>query len=322
MQRVLSKDLWTEVRKQARASSSRKGAIAYVTRDLVGFRKGNTLVVDASDFAIRNGETNARLLRKLHKKGVLLYHCADLHAKVLLLDDVAIISSGNMSSSSQRRMVEAALISDHGSVVAGVASLIEQLIEQSSPLDQEKIAQLCKIKVTRRGKWNGARSKGHGRRARITRLGNRTWIVGVHELKPDPNPEEQRLIDRATRSLRDQLSASDDDFSWIRWGVRGHFARRCRTGDLLIQIWRSANAKRPSKVWKAVPVLLKQPTKRWTRFYVAEPSGSRPEITWGQFKRLLQELGYPRQVKAGSVHLVEPDVADTIGRKWSAAAKR
>jgi hypothetical protein len=91
---------------------------------------------------------------------------------------------------------------------------------------------------------------------------------------------------------------------------------------LLIQVWRSTNAKRPSEVVKAVPVLRKQPTKRWTRFYVAEPSGSHPAITWGQFKRLLREVGYPRQVKAGSVQLVEPDLADTISSKWNSAAKR
>ena len=69
MQRVLSKDLWTEVRKRARTSKSRKCAIAYATRDLVGFRRGDVLIVDASVLAIRNGETDARLLRKLHNRG-------------------------------------------------------------------------------------------------------------------------------------------------------------------------------------------------------------------------------------------------------------
>ncbi len=113
MQRVLGKDLWAEARKQARASKSRKTAIAYVTRDLIGFRKGDTLVVDASTLAIKNGETDARLLQKLQKKGVQLYDCTDLHAKILLLNDKAIIGSGNMSSSSESRMVEAALMSDH-----------------------------------------------------------------------------------------------------------------------------------------------------------------------------------------------------------------
>jgi hypothetical protein len=87
MQRVLSEELWPEIRKRSRTSKLRKAAIAYATRDLVGFRTGDTLVVDASPLAIKNGETDAPLLRKLHKKGVQLYDCADLHAKILLLDD-------------------------------------------------------------------------------------------------------------------------------------------------------------------------------------------------------------------------------------------
>jgi hypothetical protein len=140
----------------------------------------------------------------------------------------------------------------------------------------------------------------------------------LHEIRQDPKPEEQRLIDRAKRILQEELGVSDDDFSWIKWGVRGRLARECRMGDLLIQICRPAKAKRPSEVLKAVPVLLKQPTKRWTRFYVAEPIGRFPEISWGQFQRL---VGYPRQVKAGSVQLVEPDLADTISGKWNAAAR-
>jgi hypothetical protein len=72
------------------------------------------LIVDASRRAVENGETDAPLLRKLHRNGVQLYDCADLHAKILLLDDVAVISSGNMSANSENRMVEAALISDLG----------------------------------------------------------------------------------------------------------------------------------------------------------------------------------------------------------------
>ncbi len=92
-------------------------------------------------------------------------------------------------------MVEAALISDHGNVVAGVASLIEQLVKQSAPLDKKRIAQLCKINVIRRGGRIGARLRR--RKTPIARLGNQTWIVGVHELKHDARPAEQRLIDRA-----------------------------------------------------------------------------------------------------------------------------
>jgi hypothetical protein len=319
MQRVLSNDLWTEVRRRARASKSRKAAIAYATRDLVGFRNGDKLVVDASVLAIRNGETDAKLLRKLHKEGVQLYDCVDLHAKILVLDDVAIIGSGNMSSSSELRMVEAALISNQDSVVAGVASLIEQVIKQSTRLTGKRIAELCKIEVVRRGGWKGGSRKT--RATRIPKLGNRTWIVGVHEVNQDPKPQEQKLIDDAIRSLQERVGVDDDDITWIRWGVRGRFARECRGGDLLIQIWRSSTAKRPSEVLKAAPVLLKQRTRNWTRFYVAEPLGRAPKMTWGQFKRLLGDVGYPRQVKAGSVQVVDSHLADAITRKWYSAAR-
>ncbi len=48
MQKVLSTDLWKTVNLQARKSRQRKAAIAYVTRELVGFRRDDVLVVDAS----------------------------------------------------------------------------------------------------------------------------------------------------------------------------------------------------------------------------------------------------------------------------------
>jgi len=316
MQRVLSKDLWTEIKDHACASKSRKAAIAYVTQDLVGFREGDTLVVDASAAAIKNGETHAPLLQRLHKKGVQLYDCANLHAKTLLLDDVAIISSGNMSTSSQTRMVEAALITDHASVVAGVASLIEQLKKQSKQLDGRQIAQLRKIKVTRRNGWNGGRLERH--KPRIAELGNRTWIVDVEEIIP--SPEEERVIGRAKRSLQQQLNIADDDFNWIKWTRRDRFARECREGDLLIWIWSSHSAKRPSVVIKPVPVLLKQ-TKPWAAFCLSEPSGRSSKMTWGRFQRLLKEVRYPRRIKAGSVQLVDDHIAETISRKWNSAAR-
>ena len=320
MQRVLSSDLWKAIRAQAQKARRRRAAIAYVTRDLVGFRKADVLVVDASEHAIACGDTDAKLLRRLQrKKGVLLYHCADLHAKVLQLDDVAVISSGNMSTSSSSGLVEAAVMTDHNSVVSGVASLIEQLVRQSTALDGARIARLCRIKVVRRG------GRGPGRRKkRVTKLaplGNRTWLVGVHQLVRDPPPDEQRMIDRATKTLRARAEGRDDDPNWVRWGPRGLLPRDCREGDSLIQIWRSSGAKRPSAVLRVAPVLLKQKAKRWTRFYLGDATGRYPEVKWGSFKRLLKKFGYGRRVSANIVHLLEPDMADAIARNWTATAR-
>lgn len=74
MQKVLSNGLWKVVRAQARKAKRCQAAIAYVTQDLIGLKKGDVLVSDASNRAISSGETDARLLRTLGKRGVRLYH--------------------------------------------------------------------------------------------------------------------------------------------------------------------------------------------------------------------------------------------------------
>lgn len=91
MQRVLSHRLWQTIKHVATKSKCRKAAVAFVTRDLIGFRKDDVLVVDASKATVRAGETDARLLTSLHRRGVKLHSCPGLHAKVLLLDGAAVI---------------------------------------------------------------------------------------------------------------------------------------------------------------------------------------------------------------------------------------
>lgn len=317
MQRVLSSDLWLEVAKQGKRARRRQVAIAYVTQDFVGLREGDTLLTDASPFAIKCGETNAVLLRKLHRAGVAVYDCPNLHAKLLLLDSVAIVGSANMSSSSAKVLVEAAVLSDEASVVAGVASLIEQLRRRSRRLTPSRLDALYRIEVIRRGR---PPARGARRMPKMPRLGNRTWLVGIRALTRDPSPVEQRAIDTATEKLRGHFDDGEEP-DWIRWRGKGPFTRESRSGDSFIQIWRSANAKRPSSVYRATPVLLKQQRKTWTRFYLRDPEGTGAFMSWGRFQRLLKDVGYARKVAPGSVHLLPPEIAKEINRKWASAAR-
>lgn len=314
MQRVLSSELWPEVARRAKRAGRRLVAIAYVTQDFIGLRQGDALLTDASPFAIKCGETNAVLLRKLHRAGVAVYDCPNLHAKVLLLDSVAIVGSANMSSSSAKGLVEAAVLSDEASVVSGVASLIEQLRRRSSRLTASRLDALCRIEVIRRGRSPVRVAR---RMPKMTRLGSRTWLVGVRELTRDPNPIEQSAIDTAAEKLRGHFDDGEEP-DWIRWRGKGLFTRASRNGDSIIQIWRSANAKRPSKVYRATPVLLKQRRRTWTRFYLRTPEAF---MTWGRFQKLLKEVGYARKVAPGSAHLLPPEIATELDRKWASAAR-
>jgi hypothetical protein len=313
MQHVLSCDLWKSVTALSKKAKHRQGAIAYVTEDYLNLRSGDVLIVDASEATIRSGGTDARLLHDLHQRGVVLYNCADLHAKVMLLDDIAVVGSANMSQSSGS-MVEAAIITDQSSIVSGVASFIEQLKRARYRLTAPMIAELCKIEAVRRGGFGGTQQ---GKRKNpIKRLGNQTWLVGVSEIVRQSDAQEQRRIAHAA----DKLETEVDKLSWLRWKADSRFARECRQGDQLIQIWKRAGAKRLI-VYPSVRVLLKQKSATHTRFYLGEPSTRYSELPWGRFKQILSDLAYPKKVGPSIAQLVHPEMAHAIEKAWRLATE-
>ena len=151
MIRLLSSDLWKHLRKVGSRSRQRMAAVAYLT-DTSGirFRRGDTLVVDASDGAIRSGETSKTALDLLARRGVHLYSYAGLHAKVFLLDRVAIVGSSNVSTLSRTHLLEAAVLTDQPTVTSQVRAFIEALQNRSLPIDDRFLRRIRSLPVDRR----------------------------------------------------------------------------------------------------------------------------------------------------------------------------
>jgi len=188
LNQVLTDKIWREVAKRVRLAPTRKAAIAYITTDDIGFRAGDVLITDASERAIRSGQTDAKLLRKLHDEGVIIYNREGLHSKVALFGRHAIVGSANMSGSD---LIEASVITDNPVIASGVAAFIEMLSTKRSRLDAARIAELCAIKVIRTGL-----PKGRRKRNPVRQIGKSTWIVSVRELKSKPSERQQKRIDR------------------------------------------------------------------------------------------------------------------------------
>jgi hypothetical protein len=149
---VTLRDLWPQLGRLARKAKHRMAAVAYVTRAAeVRFGAGDILVVDASDQAIKSGVTAAVILRTAHRRGARLFSCPGLHAKVLLLGNVAVVGSANISATSVNKKIEAALITDDHATTSTVRSLIVQLANQSDEIDDTFLRRIGKIKVSR--KW-------------------------------------------------------------------------------------------------------------------------------------------------------------------------
>jgi hypothetical protein len=307
--RILTTEIWHEAKKLARTASSRKLAVAYVTADHVGLRTGDVLVTDASPRSIKSGQTDAKLLAKLHKAGVAIHSREGLHSKVMLIGKYAVVGSANMSGSG---LTEAAVLSDEPTIRSGVASFIAQLCTKKSRLDGEDIAALCKIEVVRTGWPKGMPKKP----IRIPRLGNATWIVGVYDLKRDPAEDEQKRIDRATSDINERLGAAAEEYDWIRWGKKGRFAKECRVGDTLIHVY-NPKSGRGRTITRRRAVVLKRTEPNWIRIYLSEETRDSHEVNWSRFQRILRAADYPRKVQPGSVQRLEPEMARTVDRKWA-----
>lgn len=319
MQRVLSNQLWRKINAAAIKAKRRQAAIAYVTSDLIGFKRGDLLIVDASEGIIRSGGTNAKLLSKLAAKGVVLHTCPGLHAKVLLMDDVAVIGSGNMSASSESALVEAAIMTDANSVVGGVASFIEQLKHATTRLDGKTLHTLSKIKVVKHGFGPGKKGVKH-KKPRISELGTRTWLIGVAEMDRELKALEQKLTDQSQAKLAKELKTDEDSIEWIRWTGKGSFPSKCQQGDQVIQIWRNSSTnKRPSVVLGPTPLLLKDRVGASTFVFLKSAQGKKSEIKWGAFKKLMKQLGYRRRFGPGSAVILDPDLATSIAHNWNSA---
>lgn len=134
MLKVLSNDLWAVIAIKSKKVVTRRAAIAYVGNfPPITFKNGDVLVVDASDESIKTGRTSAKTLSAFHKAGVELWSRAKLHAKVMLLDDWAVIGSANASQQSKTTYTEAAIITDR----PDVASQVEQFIDGLAPTQRQ-----------------------------------------------------------------------------------------------------------------------------------------------------------------------------------------
>lgn len=313
MQKLLHDELWRQLGKLARRSASRRAAIAYVTEDHLGLQDGDRLIVDASVLAVRSGETNAKLLLQLHRRGVEIYSRRGLHAKMILLEDKAFIGSANMSKSSANRLDEAGILTDHSGTVAAVQRLLADWAPEGTSLTEQRLKSLAELPVSRR---RSPAAIGGSRTTKPEAMGGRVWVVGVKELRDDAFPdEEERLqkgLERAARKRRYRRGRLE----WIRWAGDSGFGVKCRGGDIVFQIQKSLDRKRLYVLRPMTVVLVdKEPTCR--RIHL-EPYPGRmvDEMTVLQFQKLLADLGVKRPVGGGSSRILPGDVGDGAVQAW------
>lgn len=153
---ILSANLWSRLEVISEESTFCRAAVAYIScADYIKFRKGDLLIVNASNHAIGSGATSALVLEKLLHDGIDLYSNDTLHAKILLFNEFIYLGSANISNNSRNNLIETGVIFDYKNnplVFEEVQSILIsiQKDERTKKLTKENIDELKNITIERR----------------------------------------------------------------------------------------------------------------------------------------------------------------------------
>lgn len=324
MNKLISSELWTEINRLAKKSKVKLVAVAYVTSDnIIRFKEGDLFIVDASDQAIRSGQTSAPLLKRAFEGGVDLYSCPNLHAKVMLLDGVAVVGSANISQSSERSLIEVALLTDNPAVVSATRNFLQKLQDHSTLIDQSFIRRISSLEVVRSAGRRFYLSKKP--RLKIKLNTPRTWLVSVTWMDEGRYEKEIPYAEKGAEEAEKLLNKPSSEVGWIRFTKdRSRFVKEAKAGDSVIQISsKSMKSRKPDTVYFHTPILLRQKEPNCTRFFFEHPTNAeRTTLTWGQFTKLAKRIGLPFKVGRHTTRLLPEEYSEALVALWKESKKR
>lgn len=318
MTRFVANDIWKVVEKKAKNPGRRRAAIAYVTRDLpLNLHNGDVLITDASKNAIASGQTSATLLRALFDRGVELFSYSGLHAKLIVIDNTAIVSSANLSGHSiDGTLVEAGVVTDHPGTLSGALSFIEQLKHLSQKLTEKRIKTLELIPVVRNGGWPHGRSSTKGR-PNVARNSS-SWIASIHEWTTGFEDGDEAEINEGLAQATELMADPRSEACWVCYNKKSRFAQHVLPGDTVVWLWRTKpSSKRPEFVFRHSSILLSKVGKRHTWLYYEEPvHAQKQRMKWGVFRRLCGHIGLPYQVGVNTERKLPEQYSNGLHDLW------
>ena len=318
MIQFLTTGLWKSIATESKRAKVKRAAIAFVTRDApLSLTEGDTLIVNASDTAIGSGQTSAAILRKLNKRGVQLFSYPGLHAKTMVLDRTAYISSGNLSDSSVTNLLEAGVRTDHPDVVSSAIGFIEDLALHAIPISPKFLDRISKIPVKITGFAHGANA---GRKLPKYKRDPITWLLGVHDIDEPKDPAEIKRVERGAEKATEFLSNPKSTVSWIRYGKRYRVAKDAVRKDNIVMIWSETYKGPPELVYHHAPVLLNQHEPNCNRiFYEHFPNAERKALPWKKFMALVKRVGLPDNISKNTSRALDSDISGALHQLWEQA---
>ncbi len=318
MLKVLSSGLWKVVGKKARLAGQRSAAIAYVTDPgLLRLKGGDRLVVDASNASIAAGRTSAKVLKRYFDDGVEISCLPDLHAKILVIDDWAVIGSANASANSEAVYFEAAVLSDRPELVGQAEKLLTYLESAGTPVDEAFIERILRIPVKKSPRVS---ARVPARRKNRPSEKQRFWLVSLLENAPYPGDEE--LVDKITEEVESKLSSRAGFVDWFWTGRNGRLPAEARVGDIVIECLRP---KRGMTTTRGIRVyghgriarIFQERGAKWKTYHcIWRADTGRSALSWGEFSRLRKRAGITRKITFMSTVELSEQQSSALFELW------
>lgn len=149
MIQFLTVTAWNQIRTAARKDSgSADVAVAYFGKGackLLPLKAGSRLVVDASEHAIKTGQTHPADLKALVNNGVQVFSVPYLHAKVFVFRSQAFVGSANASNRSTHTLIEAIVQTSDRKVVAAAKKFVrDHCLHELGPHELDRLQKIYK----------------------------------------------------------------------------------------------------------------------------------------------------------------------------------
>jgi hypothetical protein len=193
------------------------------------------LVVDASDTAVKSGQTHPADLLELHAKGVRVFNYPYLHGKVYVFGRVAVIGSANASHHSSQTLLEAVVLTTDRRIAEDAKAFVEKIAKNE--LGPEELERLQKIyrppRVPLPRRQSGARKWD-----RETSLPNIRIVHLIPQDFSDRDWTEQEAGEEIAERRREHGRSWKTDY--FRWTGAHSFRRR----DKIMMVTRERSGRR------------------------------------------------------------------------------
>ena len=238
---LIASDVWPAIKRAVkRTTHSAYVAVAYFGQGaakLLPLPPGSRLVVDASELAVKSGQTCPAELAKLQKRGVDVYSAPNLHAKVFVLGARTFVGSANVSGRSADLLVEAVVVTNERSVVSSARRFVRGLCLHK--LGPEAIARLMKMYRAPRFVGPHERPKGRDEGRRPVVATPRVLLAQLKLKEPPAGSESAEEHGRkAAQKRMERRRQHDLENFWHRG--------KCpyRLGDVVIQVLDEGGGRR------------------------------------------------------------------------------